>query len=218
MADHVQLKAEPREMLGKKVRRLRRGGVLPATVYGHQVTPQSIQVDAHEFAGVLRHSGRTQLIDLVIGSEKARPVFVKHTAVDAKRHLIQHVEFYQANLTEKMTSQMPLHFVGESPAVHEGGIFLPVLDHVEIECLPNEVPAGGIDVDVSGITDINHIIHAGDLEMPPRVAMLTPVDEVIAKISPPISEADIEAEIAGEDALPAELGGEEEGADAVPES
>lgn len=196
MAQHTELKAEKRELLGKKVRRLRAAGILPATVYGHNVTPVSIQVDAREFRNLLRAQGRTQLVDLVIASERPRPVFIKQTALDAKHNALLHVEFFQANLREKVTSHLPLHFAGESPAVHEGGILLTVLDHVDIECLPDDVPAGGIEVDISHIIEINGSMHVSDLVIPDNVTLLTPLDEVVAKVDAPISEAALEEDLA----------------------
>ncbi len=192
MSKHAELHAEPRSMLGKKVRRLRRTGILPATVYGNKVEPQSIQVVAHEFAGVLRHAGRTTLIDLAIADQRPFPVFVKQTTVDAKRHLILHVEFFQANLREQMRSQMPLHFVGESPAVKDGGIFLPVLDHVEIESLPDDVPAGGLEVDIAQLIEIGGAIHAGDLTLPSGVTLVTSADDMVARVNAPIAQETIE--------------------------
>src|SRR5947209_2053579 len=168
MAKHAELQAEQREMLGKKVRRLRAQGVLPATVYGHEVTPVSIQVDAHDFQQVLKSSGRTQLIDLSIGSEKARAVFVKQIAVDAKRNAIQHVEFFQANLREKTHATVPIHFVGESQAVKDGGILLTLVDHVEVESLPDDIPPG-FDVDISALQEINSALHVSDITPPEGV-------------------------------------------------
>ena len=218
MAQHVQLTAETRELLGKKVRRLRREGKLPATVYGHDVTPVSIQVDARAMRAALRAAGRTQLIDLTIGNERARPFFVRQTAVDPKRNALLHVEFYQANLREKLTTALPLHFVGESPAVKEGGIFLPLLDHVDIESLPQDVPAGGLEVDISQITEINGTIHVSNLTVPPTVTLLTSGDEIVAKVNPPVAEEVVEEIIAEPEALPAELGGEEAPPDSVPEA
>jgi large subunit ribosomal protein L25 len=218
MAQHAQLKAERRELLGKKVRRLRHEGILPATVYGYDTEPVSIQISAHDFAGVLRNAGRTGLIDLTIGTERARPVFVKQTTVDAKRNVIQHVEFYQANLREKMASEVPLHFVGDAPAVREGGILLPVLDRLSIESLPDDVPASGIDVDVSSIVEINGAIHAGEIALPSGVTLLTPGDEILVKVNPPIAEEVVEELIAETTPLPTELGGEETQPDAVPEA
>jgi large subunit ribosomal protein L25 len=222
MAQHTELKAEKRELLGKKVRRLRAAGILPATVYGHNVTPLSIQVNGREFRTLLRSQGRTQLIDLVIESEQPRPVFIKQTAVDAKRNALLHVEFFQANLREKVTTRFPLHFVGDSPAVREGGILLTVLDHVEIECLPDDVPAGGIEVDVSQIAEINGSIHVGDLVIPGNVTLLTPPDEVVAKVEAPISEEELE-EVLEKIEPVADIEGEEEKAaaespKAVPEA
>jgi large subunit ribosomal protein L25 len=218
MATRIQLQAERREMLGKKVRRLRREGKLPATVYGHQVDPQSIQVDAHEFRNVFRQSGSTSLIDLVIDTQPARPVLIRQTTVDAKRNSILHVEFFQANLREKITTHIPVHFVGDSPAVRDGGIFLPVLDHVDIESLPQDVPTGGLQVDIGAITEINGSIHAADLQLPQGVSLVTSGDEVLAKVNPPVSEEAVEEIIAEAEPLPQELGGEESQPDAVPEA
>jgi large subunit ribosomal protein L25 len=222
MAQHTELKAEKRELLGKKVRRLRAAGILPATVYGHNVTPLSIQINGREFRTLLRSQGRTQLIDLIIESERPRPVFIKQTAVDAKRNALLHVEFFQANLREKVTTRLPLHFVGDSPAVREGGILLSVLDHVEIECLPDDVPGGGIEVDVSRIEEINGSIHVGDLAIPDKVTLLTPPDEVVAKVDAPIAEEELE-EVLEEIEPVADIEGEEERAaaespKAVPEA
>src|SRR5947209_2263008 len=106
MATHPELKAELRETLGKKVGRLRHQGILPATVYGHNTKPTSIQLNAHDFGGVIRHAGRTQLIDLVIGTERPRAVFIKNTQIDPKRNNIVHVEFFQPNLRQRMTSSL----------------------------------------------------------------------------------------------------------------
>lgn len=218
MAQHTELKAEKREMLGKKVRRLRATGILPATVYGHNVTPLSIQVDARAFRTLLRTQGRTQLVDLIIESERPRPVFIKQTAVNAKRNELLHVEFFQANLREKVTTHLPLHFAGDSPAVREGGILLTLLDHIDIECLPDDVPAGGIEVDVSQIIEINGSMHVSDLAIPGNVTLLTPVDEVVAKVDAPISEAALEEDLDETQPVADIQGEEEEAATAVPEA
>ncbi len=222
MAQRTELKAEIRELLGKKVRRLRAQGILPATVYGHNVNPLSIQVDARDFRTLLRSQGRTQLINLLVGSERPRPVFIKQTAVDAKRNALLHVEFFQANLREKVTTHLPLHFVGVSPAVREGGILLTLLDHIDIECLPDDVPAGGIEVDVSQIAEINGTTHVSDLTIPGNVTLLTPLDEIVAKVDAPISEAALEEDLAEAEPVP-EAAAEEgastaESEEAVPEA
>ncbi len=217
MAQHAQLKAETRTMLGKKVRRLRATGVLPATVYGHNVIPQSIQLDLHDFHQALKHAGRTQLIDLSIGEQRARPVFVKQTTVDAKRNAILHVEFFQANLREKLHTSVPVHFVGESQAIKDGGIFLGLIDHIDVESLPDDVPES-IEVDLSQLIEINSAIHVSDMHLPVNVAVLLPADEMIAKVNPPISQEALDEALGETEPLPSELGGDQEPADAVPEA
>jgi large subunit ribosomal protein L25 len=217
MANRVQLKAETRQMLGKKVGRLRRAGILPATVYGHRIEPRSIQINAHEFRAVFRQAGPTQLIDLVIDEGPTRPVLIRQTAIDAKRNVLLHVEFFQANLREKITTHVPVHFVGESPAVADGGTFLPIMTTIDIESLPQDVPAGGIEVDISSITEINGGINAGDLPLPAEITLVTPADETVCKVNAP--ERETAEEVAAEaEPLPAELGGEPPRPDAVPEA
>jgi large subunit ribosomal protein L25 len=220
MANRVQLKAQKRELFGHRVGRLRRAGILPATVYGHNVQPQSIQVDAHEAQLAMRQAGMTQLIDLTIeGETAARPVLIRQTGVDAKRNTLLHVEFFQANLREKITTHVPLHFVGESPADKEGGILLHVLDHVDIESLPQDVPEGGIEVDVSQLVEMNSQIVVGDLTAPPGITILTAADETVAKVNPPVSEEAVQEVLEEPTQLPEELGGEgEPQPDAVPEA
>src|SRR5579859_6886892 len=128
MANRAQLHADTRHVLGKKVRRLRKTGVIPATLYGHNIKPQSIQIKSYDMRDALRQAGTTQLIDLTIDEQPARPVLIRQTGIDARRNALIHIEFFQANLREKLTTHVPLAFVGESPAAKEGGIELHMLD------------------------------------------------------------------------------------------
>jgi len=218
MANRQELKAETRTLFGSKVGRLRRSGIMPATVYGHNVKPQSIQFHSHDLLGLMRTAGTTQLIDLVVDEQAARPVLIKQTAIDAKRNAVIHVEFFQANLRETLHTSMPVHFVGESSAVKGGGILLTVMDHVNIESLPQNVPAGGIEVDISQITEINGQINAGDIVLPSNVTLLTPADEMIAKVNPPITEAAMDEILAEPVVEPDELAQSDESADAETEA
>ncbi len=218
MADHPVLQAEPRELTGKKTGRLRRSGVLPATVYGFQMEPRTIQMSAHDFASVLRRAGRTQVLDLAIGAASPMPVLIRNTQVDPKRNQIIHVEFYRPNMRANVQTRVAVHLVGDSPAVQEGGILLPVLDHLEIESLPDSVPAAGIEVDVSSITEINGAVHVSDVPVPAGVTILTPADEMVAKVNPPVSEEVLEEAVEATEPLPNELGGDQTPPDAVPEA
>ena len=111
MSTRAQLHAETRELVGKKVRRLRKRGVLPATLStGHNIDPQTIQVRSYDMRDALRQAGSTQSIDLTIDEQPARPVLIRQTAIDARRNALIHIEFFQANLLEKITTHVPLAF------------------------------------------------------------------------------------------------------------
>lgn len=218
MANRAQLHAETRGVVGKKVRQLRKQGMLPATMYGHNIEPQTIQIRSYDMRDVLRQAGTTQLIDLTIDDQPPRPVLIRQTAIDARRNALIHVEFFQANLREKITTHVPLSFVGESPAVKEGGIELHVIDRIDIESLPQDVPESGIEVDVSKITEINGALHVSDLVAPRNVVILTDADEVVAKVNPPVSEEVVEEVLEESQELPGEIGGEETPAESAPEA
>src|SRR5947209_236488 len=122
MADRVRLDARPRTILGKRVKELRRRGRVPATVYGHNVSPLSIDVDAREFRSAHMVAGDAQLIDLIVDGQIARPVIVHSTQIDPRRNTTMHVEFYQANLRVKMTASIPIQVTGDSPASKQGAM------------------------------------------------------------------------------------------------
>lgn len=206
MPDRVQLSAHPRSVIGKRVKHLRRQGYVPATVYGHDVSPLSIQVDAREFRAVHIAAGDAQLIDLVIDSQPARPVIIHSTQIDPRRNTTMHVEFYQANLRQKLTASIPIHITGESPATKQGAMVLPVLDHLVVECLPDDLPAQ-IELDVSGLTEVGDALHVRDIPIDhSRVEVKANEDDVVVKIEAPQAgieevEEPIEAEaaVAGEE-------------------
>lgn len=196
MADRAVLEASSRQIFGKRVKRLRRQGRIPATVYGHDVRPESIEVDARAFRVVHGSAGDNQLIDLVLDGKRARPVLIHSTQVDPRRNTALHVEFYQANLRQKLTAHIPIHLVGEAPAVRQGLLALSVLDSVELECLPTDLPPF-IEVDVSGLEEVGAAIHVGDLRIDEEKCELkTPRDEVIVHIVAPQVRAEEEEEVA----------------------
>ncbi|SRR5579884_340730 len=185
MADRAVLDARPRTLLGKRVKRLRREGRIPATVYGHDVEPQSIDVDARSFRRVHSQAGDNQLVDLVLDGQRPRPVLIHTTQVDPRRHTAMHVEFYQANLREKLTARIPIHFVGESPAVRHGLMVLHILDGVDVECLPTDLPPH-IEVDVSGLEEVGSAIHVRDLQLDRELCSVKiDPDETVVLIAAP---------------------------------
>ena len=135
MSTRPVVSAEPREIVGKAVSRLRREGILPAVVYGHGHASQAIQLDAREFETVLRHAGRHTLLDLAIGGGKATPVLLQSVHEHPVKRVPQHVDFFVVKMTEELSVDVPVHPVGESLAVDRlGGTLLHMRDSVTRPC------------------------------------------------------------------------------------
>src|SRR3990172_10478476 len=184
-SSRAELNAHPRETLGKKVKALRREGVTPANIYGHNVASTAIQVSTDELKRVLKSSGRNEIVYLLLDGAEARPAFVKDVQQHPVADHILHVDFLQISLKEKVRLDVPIHLAGLAPAVDRfGGILVHGLDHVTVEALPADVPSV-IEVDVSSLEEIDQALHVSDLPIPAGVTLLTNPEQVGAQISPP---------------------------------
>lgn len=212
----AELAVSPREVLGKKVRALRREGLTPANIYGHNVASTAIQVSTEELRHVLKSAGRNEIVYLRLDGDEPRPTFVRDIQQNPVTDAILHVDFLQISLREKVKADVPIHLVGLSPAVDTyGGILMHGLDHVAVEALPTEVPSF-IEIDVSPLVEINQALHVSDLELPEGVTLLTDVEQVVAKVAPPAVEP--EPEVEEEEAVEGEEAAEEGAEEAAPEA
>ena len=197
-ATRTELTVVPREVLGKKVKVLRRAGLTPANIFGHHVESLAIQVSTDELKHVLRTAGRNDIVYLRLDGQEARPTFVRAVQQNPVSDAILHVDFLQISLKEKVRLDVPLHLVGLSPAVDRlGGIMVHGLDHVTVDALPTDVPSF-IEVDVSGLEEIGDALKVSDLPIPVGVTVLTDIEQVVAKVAPPAVELVVEEEAAAE--------------------
>jgi large subunit ribosomal protein L25 len=208
----TELKVTPREVLGKKVRALRREGLTPANIYGPKVESTAVQVATEELRQVLKTAGRNDIVYLGLDGDEPRPTFVREIQQNPVTDAILHVDFFQISLRDKVRADVPIHLVGLSPAVDTfGGILMHGLDHVTVEALPTEVPSF-LELDVSPLVEINQALHVSNLELPEDVTLLTDPEQVVAKVAPPAVEPEPEVEEEGEEAVEGEVV-EEEGAE-----
>jgi large subunit ribosomal protein L25 len=193
----IELQASPRTVLGKKVRHLRRQGMLPANLFGHNVASQALQVEERAFQRAFAQAGMNTLISLKMAGAEPKMVLIRGLQRNPLKRDVLHVDFYQVAMMEKLTAQVPLVFLGEAPGVAAGGILLHNIDEVEIECLPGDL-LRQIDVDISGLQAIDDAIHVKDLKVSAAIKILRDPDEVVAKILPPAKEevAEVVAEVA----------------------
>lgn len=184
--ENVRLDAENREITGKKVKRLRAQGWIPAVLFGAEQTSIPVQVEERELERSLSQAGSTALVDLYIDSEaKPHIVLVRDVQRDVLTSRLQHVDFYQVQLDRKVRTSPALHLVGEAPIVETSmGVLVQILNQVEVECLPSDL-IDSIEVDVSSLETLDDSITIGDLQVPPGVTILAdPGDAVVSVVVP----------------------------------
>jgi large subunit ribosomal protein L25 len=178
----MQLKATPRQPLGKRSRRLLREGKLPAIVYGHNTEATPITLDKLEFQKVFLKSGRTQLVDLVLDGDRTEKVLVREIQTHPRRLGPIHIDFYQVNLQEKIEVEVPVRLVGESGPVKQGdGDVLQPLHSIRVECLPSDIPES-FEVDISPLEEIEAELRVSDIKVPSGVTVLDDPEELVVKI------------------------------------
>jgi len=190
--DKVQLKATLRDTKTKNTEKLRKTGGLPAVLYGHKVKNESLTVDAKEFDKLLKKTGESTIIDLITADGKTHPVLIHEVQYHYLTSQPIHVDFYQVSMSEKLKAKVVLEFTGESKAVKQlGGVLVKVLNELEVECLPVDLPHN-IPVSLEVLETLQDSIHVKNILAPAKVKILTPAEELVVKVQPP---RDVEAEL-----------------------
>lgn len=207
--EKIALTAQVREKAGKGVARsLRRNKMVPAVLYSHGKS-MPIAMANKEVTSVLNtEGGEHALITLKLEGAKKdadRMALIKDYQVDPISGTLIHVDLMEVAMNEKVKIQVAVHITGNSIGVKEGGILQHALRHVDVECLPNQIP-DALNMDITALK-VNESYHVRDIKAPEGVKILTDADATIVIIQPPISDAKLEAMLS---AAPAAEGGEPE--------
>ena len=201
----LTLKAILREKTGKGyARKLRREGMIPAILYGsHLKESIPLEVEKKELRDIMSHrSPHEQILSLDIVNQrvnKKREVIVKSVQRNWLRGGLQHIDFLEVTRGEKLTTTVPLSFVGKTQGEKVGGIVEHLVREVEVECLPRDIPAV-IEVDVTPL-GIGDSLKVKDLKVSPQVRIITHLEEIVVSVIAPARE---EAVVAEEEEIPAE--------------
>lgn len=189
----LALAASIREKMGKEAQAVREQGNIPAVLYGHGIETKSLEVAEQPFLKLYRQAGESSLIDLTIKDASPLKVLIHDIQRDPVTDRVIHVDFYQVRMDEKLTAEVVLNFVGESPAVKEqSGILVKGMNTVEIRCLPKDL-IHQLDIDISALKTFDDMIHVKDLKFSEGIEVLSDPGNAIALVTPPRSEAEISA-------------------------
>lgn len=191
------LSAEVRTVIGKQVKALRRQGSLPAVIYGHNLEPVPITLDAKEASRFLAGTTSSQLLTINVGG-------VIHSTLvrEKQRHPVRgnliHVDFLAVSMTEKLRAMVIIDTDGEAPAVRDfDGYIVSGVEEIEVECLPQDLPER-IVVDLSSLGAIGDAIFVRDLQLPAAVEILTDPNEMIVLVTAPSVEVEEEELVSAE--------------------
>lgn len=191
MSNKLILMAEPRDVHGKKVKVLRRNGLIPGVVYGPVVEGTvSVSVNGREFNKFFMAHGHSTIFTLKWDGG-SQPVLIREVQRDPVRQDILHIDFFAPNMKVVLRQAVAV-VVSHAPEV-TGGVFQHAINEIEVEALPSDLPSE-IVVDASSLENIGDTITVGQLPAIDKVTFVTDADTVIASIVAEAVEAEPVAE------------------------
>jgi large subunit ribosomal protein L25 len=183
MTKEIKLNAEIRKNLDKKTEKIDQKKSIMAVIYGPGAENKNLKIKRLEFEQIYKIAGESNLINLTIENNPTLKVLVKDIQKDPIKGTITHVDLYQVDMSKKITTEIPLDFVGESKAVKDLGLVLvKSIDSVDVECLPNDL-VDHIDVDISKLANDGDVIKISDLNIPAGMIVLHHHnDDIVANV------------------------------------
>ena len=177
--EKVVLNASKRDVIGKQVKALRRAGKLPAVIYGRHTEPININLDAHSASLALGKLTSSSIVTLnVDGTEY--PALVREKQRDYIKNRLLHVDFLAVSMTEKLRTQVSVHFIGVSAAVKDfNAVLVKNLEQLEVECLPTDLPER-IDVDITALVRPGDGIRVREVQVPDNIRLLNDPETMVA--------------------------------------
>jgi len=176
----VVLQAKNRNGMGSaESRRLRRGGRIPAVIYGRSGKSVSIDLDATDFERGTKGISESTIVKVEVEG-KSYEAFVKDTQRNIIDGNILHIDFYEVESGVALRAKVSLIFSGNPVGVREGGMLETPVHEIEIECLPKDLPER-IDIDLSGLK-ANQSMHVRDIALAPGIKLLSNPDQVFALV------------------------------------
>lgn len=188
----VKLAAKIRDIFGRKTKKGKKEGLIPAVVYGRGIETRSLWIKDLDFGRLIKSAGESTLINLDIDEKEKDNVIIYELQTDPVSGKFIHIDFFKVRMDEEIEKAVELIYVGESPAVKEsGGILVKSLNELTVKCLPADLPSH-IDVDISSLKNFEDHITIKDLKLSDKVKIDIDQETVVALVTPPRSEEELE--------------------------
>lgn len=180
--DKLYLKVTKREVFGKKLKKLRKDGLLPGNIFGEEFKSQAVAVPIKDFLHTYKKAHETHVVYLMLASAEI-PVLMQNLQKHPITDTLLHIDFRKVNLLKKIETAVPVKFIGESEAVAQNkGILLTLAESIMIEALPDKIP-DSIEIDISRLKELNDEIKVSDLATSADFIFKDEAEKVIVRIS-----------------------------------
>ena len=199
--DQIELNATNREILGKKVRFLRRQGITPVHLFGHGIESVALQCDTTKLQQALAKAGQTRLISLKLDNERIpRTVVVREVQTELRTGESLHVDFFQVAMAEEIKVEVPFVLVGEAPVLKsKENMLVQELNTLTVECVPAKIPTG-VELDISSLTEPEQTVRVKDIGLDKEITILSDPELAVVRIrSRPVEK--VEEKVVAEEAV-----------------
>ena len=189
----IYLPAAQRDVFGKKVKTLRRSGLIPLHLYGKGMPSRSLHGNSQEVAKAISRVGQHMPLNLQLeSSSEPELVFVREVQYHPVTNQILHVDLVRVDVSQAITGEVPISLSGESPAVRsQGGVLVQSMYRLLVESLPLEMPER-IDVDLSSLEELDQSIRVSDIAASQGIKLVGDLDEIIVRITSPRVQQSVE--------------------------
>ncbi len=190
----IKMQAKIREEVKRGLNKYRQKGMIPAVLYGRGIKNINLWITQKEFEKTFQQSGENTIINLMIDKKKSVPVLIHDVQYNHLSGQVDHADFFQVRMDEKIETEVPLEFKGESPAVKEqGGVLVVNINEIPVRCLPSDIPSKFV-LNLDNLKTFEDRILVKDIEVDRnKVEILTEDDNIIALVAPPRSEEELES-------------------------
>lgn len=176
----------------KKINELRRDGYVLGVVYGPQGKSKALKTNKKDFDKIFKKAGESALVDLKIDDKEIGKVLINDYQADPVSGGIIHFDLYRVRMDKEIVTNIPIKFIGESPAVkNSGGVLVKNHSTLEIKCLPGDL-IHDVEIDLSVLENIDDILRMKELKISDKVEVLIDAEEVIVSVIPPRTEKEME--------------------------
>ena len=190
----MEILVKNRSVLGKKVKSLRKEGLVPAEIYGRGLPNRHVQISEKDFRKVFKSAGEHTLLNAITENGEKIPVLINHIDRNAISGQLLSVDFHAVRLDEKTRSKIPIELTGTAPATKNGFVVVRVYEEIEVEALPDKLP-NKIEIDISALETPGQSIHTSDLKLSADVKILATHDAVLVTVKEKAKEEEVAAPV-----------------------